>query len=201
MLPLTATGPTLTLRYPEPRDAETLFRLASDPGVTRHFSWRYERVEDAERWIAGRAASREAGEWLEFVVEHAEHGVTGVTGLTEPSRRDRRAVTGSWLGSAYWGTGVNDEAKALLARIAFDACGLERLGSYAGPRNVRSRRALEKLGFVHEGTLRHYHRHNGRSLDVDVFSLLRGEWERGALATVPARVEGEPPEAFRALPD
>ena len=196
MVPLTAVGPTLTLRYPAPGDAEALFALASDPAVTRYFSWRYAGVGDAQRWIAARPAARERGEWLEFVVEHHDGGVAGVTGLTEPSRRDRRAVTGSWLGSAFWGTGVNDEAKALLARIAFDACGVDRLGSYANVENARSRAALEKLGWVREGTLRHFHRHGDAVHDVDVFSLLRGEWEGGPLHAVDATVEGTPPDAF-----
>ena len=198
MLPLIASGPNITLRYPRESDAPALFALASDPAVTRFFSWRYAAVEDAERWIAARPAAREAGEWLEFVVEHREHGVAGITGLTEPSRRDARAVTGSWLGSAFWGTGMNTEAKALLARIAFDACGMRRLGSYASTGNARSRRALEKLGFVHEGTLREYHRHGDAAHDVDTFSLLRAEFLAGPLAAVPASVEGEPPPAFLA---
>jgi ribosomal-protein-alanine N-acetyltransferase len=199
VIPLSATGPAVTLRYPAPSDAPELFALANDPAVTKFFSWRYRTVEDAERWIAARAASREAGEWLEFVVEHRERGIAGVTGLTEPSRRDGRAVTGSWLGSAFWGTGVNTESKALLARIAFDACRCVRLGSYASPFNPRSRGALEKIGFVHEGTLRHYHRHGDTLHDVDVFGLLRDDWAAGPLAAVPATVAGTPPDAFLSL--
>ena len=198
-LPLTAVGPNITLRYPAPGDAAALFALASDPGVTRHFSWRYAAEADAAAWIDARADARGTGDWLEFVVEHRERGIAGVTGLTEPSRRDRRAVTGSWLGQAFWGTGVNTEAKALLARIAFDLCGMERLGSYAGTGNPRSRAALSKLGFAHEGTLRHYHRHRGEARDVDVFSLLRSEFLAGPLADVPAEVAGEPPAAFLSL--
>jgi len=198
VVPLAARGPTLTLRYPEPGDAPALFALASDPEVTRFFSWRYAAEEEAEAWIAGRAAAREAGEWLELVVEHREHGVAGITGLTEPSRRDRRAVTGSWLGRRFWGTGVNGEAKALLARIAFDACGLERLGSYASTANPRSRRALERLGWRHEGTLRAFHRHGDRVHDVDVLGLLRAEWAASPLAAVPAELTGEPPAPFTA---
>ena len=196
--PLTARGPTLTLRYPELSDAAALFALASDPEVTRFFSWRYAAEADAEAWIAGRAQARERGEWLEFAVEHRDRGLAGVTGLTEPSQRDRRAVTGSWLGRAFWGSGVNDEAKALLARVAFDACGMERLGAYASTGNPRSRRALEKLGWVHEGTLRGFHRHGEAVHDVDVFGLLRADWERSPLAAVPAEVVGGPPAAFSA---
>jgi [ribosomal protein S5]-alanine N-acetyltransferase len=193
-------GPTLTLRYPEPRDAAALFRHASDPLVSRWFSWSYETEEDPARWIASRPAAREAGEWLEFVVEHPEHGVVGITGLSEPSLRDRRAVMGSWLGQAVWGRGVNDEAKALLTRIAFEACGFERVGAYASTENPRSQRALEKLGWQREGTLRSYHRHGDLVRDVHLYSLLRAEWEGSGLAGVPGTVEGEPPPAFAARP-
>ena len=192
-----ARGPSLTLRHPDPGDAAALFALASDPDVTRFFSWRYAAEEDAAAWIAGRAAAREAGEWLEFVIEHREHGVAGVTGLTEPSRRDARAVTGTWLGRPFWGKGVNTEAKALLARLAFDACGLHRLGAYASTDNVRSQKALAKAGFQREGTLRAFHRHGDRVHDVHVFGLLRVDFARGPLAAVPATLAGEPPEAFR----
>jgi ribosomal-protein-alanine N-acetyltransferase len=196
-----AVGPTLTLRYPESEDAEALFALASDEEVTRFFSWRYSAVHDAAEWIAAREAAREAGEWLEFVVVHRDEGVAGVTGLTEPSRRDRRAVTGSWLGRSFWGRGVNDEAKALLARVAFERCGMERLGAYASTENPRSRRALEKLGWVHEGTLREFHRFGGRAHDVDVLALLRSAWEGSPLARIPAELEGHPPAAFAAEMD
>jgi [ribosomal protein S5]-alanine N-acetyltransferase len=121
-----------------------------------------------------------------------------VTGLTEPSLRDRRAVTGTWLGRPFWGTGVNAEAKALLARLAFDGCGMERLGAYASTRNPRSQRALVKVGFRHEGTLRAFHRHGDAVHDVHVYGLLAAEFARGPLAQVPATLEGAPPAAFSA---
>jgi ribosomal-protein-alanine N-acetyltransferase len=198
MDPLIARGPTLTLRLPEPRDAAALYALAGDPEVTRFFSWRYGAPGDAEAWIAGRADAREAGDWLEFVVEHRERGVAGVTGLTEPSVRDARAVTGTWLGRPFWGTGVNTEAKALLARLAFDGCGLQRLGAYASTENPRSQAALAKVGFTREGTLRSFHRFGGRAHDVHVYALLREEFAAGPLAAVAAEVGGQPPPRFAA---
>jgi ribosomal-protein-alanine N-acetyltransferase len=124
--------------------------------------------------------------------------VAGVTGLTEPSRRDRRAVTGTWLGRPFWGTGLNTEAKALLARLGFDGCGLERLGAYASTENPRSQRALEKVGFVREGTLRRFHRHGDQVHDVHVYGLLRGDLALSPLADVNATITGEPPAAFSA---
>ncbi len=120
----------------------------------------------------------------------------GITLLSELSRRDRRAVVGTWLGRAHWGTGANRETKALICRLAFETLGLERLGAYADVRNARSQGALERLGFAREGVLRGFHRHGGEARDVALYSLLRSEWERGELASVPSRIEGAPPEAF-----
>ncbi len=194
---LAVHGPQLTLRLPAPADAAALLAIGRDPQVTRWFSWRYEAEADAAAWIDGRPQARAAGVWLEFVVERRGAGVVGVTGLSEPARRDRRAVVGTWLGRAAWGTGANAEAKALLAHLAFGPCGFERLAAYARPDNERSRRALARLGFVHEGRLRAFHRHGDAVHDVDLFSLLRAEWAAGPLAAVPATIEGEPPAAFR----
>jgi ribosomal-protein-alanine N-acetyltransferase len=120
----------------------------------------------------------------------------GITLLSELSRRDRRAVVGTWLGRAHWGTGANREAKALVCHLAFGALGLERLGAYADVRNTRSQSALERIGFEREGILRGFHRHRGQARDVVLYSLLRSDWEGGELARVPVRIDGVPPEAF-----
>jgi hypothetical protein len=96
------------------------------------------------------------------------------------------------------GAGVNTEAKALLARLAFDGCGLQRLGAYASTENPRSQAALAKVGFTREGTLRSFHRFGGRAHDVHVYALLREEFAAGPLAAVAAEVGGQPPPRFAA---
>jgi ribosomal-protein-alanine N-acetyltransferase len=86
-------GPTLTLRYPDLDDAPALFGLGRDPAVSRYFSWGpYERVEEAEAYIAGLPARRAAGELLDFLVVHRQEGPIGITGLSGLSVRDRRAA-------------------------------------------------------------------------------------------------------------
>jgi RimJ/RimL family protein N-acetyltransferase len=183
------TGPTLTLRYATPDDVHALFVLASDPEVTRWFSWGPYTTEDEPRvYIERLADERGRGERLDFVIEAEE--VIGVTGLSELSRRDRRAMVGTWLGRRHWGSGANAESKALLLHLAFDVCGLERVGAYSNPENARSTRALEKLGFRHEGVLRGWHRHGDVHHDVNIFGLLREDWPG---APFEVAVDGEPP--------
>ncbi|HSD76661.1 MAG TPA: GNAT family N-acetyltransferase [Solirubrobacteraceae bacterium] len=190
-------GPTLTLRPPAPEDAPALLELASDPEVTRWFSWGpYTSVEQPLAYVEECARRRATGEQLDLLVVHREHGTAGITGLSEFSLRDRRAMVGTWFGRRFWGTGANRESKALVFRLGFDALGLHRIGSYSNPDNVRSTRALLGVGLRHEGVLRAWHRHGDRYLDVNVFGLLREEWETGELARVDARIEGAPPAAF-----
>jgi ribosomal-protein-alanine N-acetyltransferase len=188
-------GPHLLLRYPAPADAPALFELGSDSEVTRFFSWGpYQEVDEAASYIDSLEPLRERGEKLEFLIVDGETGQPlGITGLSEFSVRDRRAVIGTWLGRAYWGTGVNAESKALITHLAFEILGLNRLSAYADVENPRSQHALEKLGFEREGLLRSWHRHGERVRDVFLYSLLKEEWAQSALAKVPVVATGELP--------
>jgi ribosomal-protein-alanine N-acetyltransferase len=196
---LVVHGRELHLRYPGPADAPALFELASDPEVTRFFSWGpYAEVGEAESWLRTLPARRASGEALELAVVEDSGRLLGITLLSEFSRRDRRCVVGTWLGREHWGTGVNLQAKALVAHLAFGALGVERVGAYADVRNGRSQAALERVGFTREGVLRSFHRHEGEPRNVVSFGLLRDYWSRSPLAAVEASISGDLPPAFRA---
>jgi [ribosomal protein S5]-alanine N-acetyltransferase len=190
---LEVAGTRLTLRVPEPADADGLFALACDPEVTRWLSWGpYTSADEPLRWIEQAAAFRDAGERLELVIRRGDE-VLGMTGLMEISMRDRRAMVGTWLGREHWGTGVNRESKELILHLGFKALGLNRIGAYSNVDHVRSQRALERLGFRRECVLRRWHRHPDGFHDVVVFGLLAEEWEGDASI----EVRGELPAALR----
>jgi ribosomal-protein-alanine N-acetyltransferase len=192
-----AAGPTLALRLPADGDAAALFALASDREVTRWFSWGpYTSEDDARAYLERLPAQRAVGEHLDLLVVHREAGPIGITGVSELSRRDRRAIVGTWLGRDWWGTGANAECKALVTHLGFRRLGLERIGAYTNVRHLRSQSALRSLGFRREGILRHWHRHGDEVHDVVMWSILRAEWERSRLQAVPVRLPGEVPEAF-----
>jgi [ribosomal protein S5]-alanine N-acetyltransferase len=195
--PLEIRGPRLTLRYAVRDDAPALFELASDPAVTRYFSWGpYTSLDQPEAYIAGLPDKRERGELLDFLIVDESGGPIGVTGLSELSVRNRHATVGSWFGHRWWGSGANRESKAMMATLAFDHLGLDRLTAWANTRNGRSQVALERVGFRREGVLAGWHRHGDVVHDVVVFGLLRAAWERSPLRSVPVQVRGTPPAAF-----
>jgi len=196
---LIVEGASLTLRYPVPDDAAELFALGSEPSVTRFFSWGpYTAADQALTFIESLPRRRARGEALELLILDDGGTPVGLTGLFEVSVRDRRCVVGTWLGRRWWGTGINAASKALILSLAFEALGMERVTAWADVANGRSRAALAKLGFQHEGVLRRWHRHGDVAHDVAVLSLLREDWATGPLAAAPVSVTGRPPRLFLA---
>jgi len=192
-------GPTITLRIPHSRDSLALLELASDPEVTKWFSWGPYRAEgEARSYLDRLPGQRKAGTQLDLIQVLRGHGPIGITGLSEFSYRDRRTMVGSWLGRQWWGTGANSESKALMCHLAFELLGMERVGAYANVENGRSQRALEKVGFLKDGILRGWHRHGDRQLDVTVYGMLVGDWQRSPMRELEVEVVGTPPPAFLA---
>jgi RimJ/RimL family protein N-acetyltransferase len=91
-----------------------------------------------------------------------------------------------WAHPAAQGHGYVSEAVRLLTAAAFATLGARRVAIACEPRNVRSRRLAERLGFVLEGCLRHAAcGPDGQPCDLLLFSLLpeeyarvRAEWSR-----------------------
>ncbi|MBJ7354853.1 MAG: GNAT family N-acetyltransferase [Thermoleophilaceae bacterium] len=195
---LQVVGESYMLRLANADDAEQLLRLGEDPAVTRFFSWGpYTSIEQPQKYIEDLQAKRDNGALLEFViVERETDQIVGVTGLTEFSKRDRRAVVGSWLGHKYWGTGVNVASKSLVLGLGFRQLGLERISSYSHVRNGRSKAALERIGFVGEGILHAWHWHHGEPQDVNIHCLLREIYERSEIGSDKIEITGTVPAAF-----
>ncbi|MNJ65403.1 Ribosomal-protein-serine acetyltransferase [compost metagenome] len=83
----------------------------------------------------------------------------------------------TWLDRAEHGSGLNASIKALLLRHAFEDWQLVRLQLKTAARNLRSQRAIEKLGAQREGLLRNHRRlADGRLDDTVLYSITDQEW-------------------------
>jgi aminoglycoside 6'-N-acetyltransferase len=76
----------------------------------------------------------------------------------------------------YRGKGYAGEALALLLDYIFAAYPVERVSAYTDPQNIPSRRLLERLGFICEGTMRSAIFHHGDWRDLCIYGILRREW-------------------------
>ena len=83
--------------------------------------------------------------------------------LVELDRRNGSAELGIFIGEAdEWGKGYGTDAVNAIVDFGFGELRLERIWLNVWTENDRARRAYEKAGFVHEGTLRHDRYEGGR---------------------------------------
>lgn len=86
-------------------------------------------------------------------------------------------IGATWIGPAYRGTHVNPEMKYLMLRHAFEELGCVRVQLKTDGRNLRSQRAMEKLGCQKEGVLRrHILLPTGYLRDTVMYSIIAEEW-------------------------
>ena len=83
---------------------------------------------------------------------------------------------GTYMTPSVRGTGLNGRIKPLLLGRAF-ACGFTRVQFCIDARNIRSQKAVEKLGAVREGVLRKQRiTWTGHVRDTIIYSILADEW-------------------------
>lgn len=88
----------------------------------------------------------------------------------------QNCTLGYWIDEASNRRGHATAAVRLACRFAFEHAGLHRVQPAIMPRNRRSARVVEKVGFRHEGVARRYLRIAGVWEDHDLYALTREEW-------------------------
>lgn len=130
-----------------------------------------------------------------FTILHGEtNRPVGMTRLFNIQFRHLQGETGSWLASTHWGSRINAEAKFLLLNYSFEELQLMRVQFRTDVRNVRSRRALEKLGAHFEGVVRKERvLENGSVRDAALYSIIDEDWPevKARLAFLNATAEGD----------
>lgn len=176
------SGQTVVLTPVVPaRDAGELFTALDADAVWRHLAGRPADADEmACLLLQGIASGRLP--WLVRLVRPVAGlptgAVAGMSSFLDVSAGDARLEIGS---TSYtppvWGTSVNPETKLLLLGHAFDVLGAGRVQFKTDVRNVRSQRAIARLGARYEGTLRRYQRRaDGTVRDTVLFSVPAEEW-------------------------
>lgn len=186
--PVTLTGRFARLEPLRLEHAAELYAASQDPTI-----WTYKLIRqpqslaEMQRHIESVLRSQETGATVPFAIISLEHGrAMGETRYLTIMPQDRGLEIGwTWLAPAIQRTGVNTECKYLLLRHAFENLGAIRVQLKTHHHNIRSQRAIERLGAIKEGTLRnHMIMPDGSYRHSVYYSIIEDEWP-----SVKARLE------------
>ncbi len=89
-------------------------------------------------------------------------------------------IGSTWIGREFQGSGLNGQVKVLMLDHAFNTMGFGKVEFRIDERNIRSRKAVEKLGAVLEGVLRkNVFLLDGYKRNTCCYGILREEWQKG----------------------
>ncbi|MCK5892126.1 MAG: GNAT family protein [Aeromicrobium sp.] len=171
-------GEQVTLVPLQPEHAGGLLAAADDDEVFRWLPVRRPGDIGQMRALVAEMLSRDPAQlaWTQTATATGE--ITGFTTYYDIDPAQRTVAIGwTWLGSRFWRTGLNTEAKLLLLGRAFDDLGCVRVVWHTDVNNERSQAAIARLGATREGLLRkHKRRPDGSWRDTVLYSMLDSEW-------------------------
>jgi RimJ/RimL family protein N-acetyltransferase len=167
----TLRGDRILLRPQTADDFEALYRVASDPEMWRMHPYpdRWQRPVFQALFEQGLASGGAL-----IAVDARSGAVLGGSRYYDVDENARALTIGYTLvARSEWGNGVNGEMKRLMLQHAFGWA--ESVWFYVGVDNLRSRRAVEKLGAPFVGAeLRHW------PVLHALYRLDRAIWQGGA---------------------
>lgn len=142
----------LWLRWPTASDAPAIERLAGEREVSEHTArtpYPYPPGE-AQAFVLRARKANVAGEalMLALALRQKPANLIGVIGL---EGADDSVELGYWLGRIYWGAGIASEAVTSLLDMIWLATDIQQIDAGVARANPKSRRVLEKAGFVATG--------------------------------------------------
>ncbi|MEM6376233.1 MAG: GNAT family protein [Pseudomonadota bacterium] len=174
--PVTLRGQHVTLAPLSLKHADALSDAASSVQGLWYTSVPTPQGVKAE--IETRLAKQDAGTMLPFTQLLPDGRAIGMTTYMNIDAGQKRVEIGStWLAKDAQRSGVNTQAKRLLLAHAFETLDCIAVEFRTHRLNVKSRRAIERLGAHLDGILRnHMALPNGTFRDTAVYSILPHEW-------------------------
>ena len=158
---------------------QQMLPLSSDSDVWRWYTEDLTHPEDLKKWMMKLLdASRGGSQMTYAVLSKSTNEVVGSSSYGHIDWEEHCIEIGwTWLAKKYIGTGINKHMKFLMLQHAFSTMQIERLELRTDEDNIRSRKAMEKIGAKYDGTLRsHRATQGGRRRNTVLYSILRGEW-------------------------
>ena len=157
-----------------------LYELAKDKRIWEFLPTNCSNEQSFMKAYNDAIQEREKGNHYPFVILDKEtNKLIGSTRLFDIHEKDKKLELGwTWLHPDYWATGLNIECKLLILTFCFETLKTIRVQLKTSDNNLRSRKAIEKIGGQFEGILRKDRiRDDGMTRNAVYYSIIDDEWE------------------------
>ena len=179
--PLKLNGQTIDIRPLEESHFDLLSETAKDKRIWEYFPFDGSDINRLLLHYNDMLTEREKGNHYPLIILHKQTGkIIGSTSLYNIHLKDRNLEIGwTWLHPDYWATDVNLECKYLLLSYCFDTLKYVRVQFRTNDLNLRSQKAIQKIGAKFEGILRKNKiRDDGTIRSSFYYSIIDEEWEK-----------------------
>ncbi|PFA63099.1 GNAT family N-acetyltransferase [Bacillus sp. AFS015802] len=151
----------------------------NDPEIWRFMLTEITTFEQMEQWVTAAIRLRDQQTAIPFaVVLKEQNKIIGSTRLFEINFTQKSCELGStWYSKDHQRSFVNSNCKNLILRYCFETLGMMRVQIKTDERNLRSQKAIERIGAVKEGVLRKERILSGGYVrNAVVYSIIDEEW-------------------------
>ena len=170
----------LRLRQVLPEHAEEIYKVAlgDRKRLAQFMLWAGDGFsKDAVKQFADRSAL-EAEEGRSLQASVLRNGrVIGGTGFNSVNSLEDNAEIGYWIVAEEEGKGVVTKSVKALIEFGFTQLAMHRIVIRCASENSRSSAIPKRLGFTYEGVMREAGKLSSGYVDLEVFSLLKHEFE------------------------
>lgn len=179
------SGQTLDLERLNSEHFAGLLSIALDPGIWQNLPFNITDETSFDVFIKDLQTKNGNGQQVTYVIRNKVTGlICGSTGFLHLDDQNRQLEIGpTWLSPTVWGTKINIESKYLLLACCFEKLNCMRVEFRTREANIRSQKAIEKIGGIKEGLLRcHRINNDGTFRNTIVYSIIQPEWPMTKMA-------------------
>ena len=170
----------LILRKLTMRDASDMFRYCQDKEVARHVLWEaHTSILETRAYIRYNLYQYRSGEPASWcIVLRETNRVVGTIGYMSYNADNSTVEIGYSLAREQWGKGLMTEALLAVIGETFRTLKVHRIEAMHFTDNPASGCVMAKCGMTHEGHMRERICCKGVFRDVEMWGILRKDWEK-----------------------
>lgn len=156
----------LLLREITDLDLENIYNGLSNPNVIQHYGISFDSLEATKEQLIWFADKQQM--WWAICAQD-DQTFYGAGGLNDINYKENKAEIGLWLLPECWGKGIMQEALPIIADYGINHLKLNRIEGFVETENTKCKKAMSKLDFQHEKTMKDCEIKNGNLISIDVY--------------------------------